>query len=145
MAPHLTAKELDFITAKHAAGKSPIEIHSMLVTQRARKETDAPHITKIRKAIKGETYQRGRSETRGRKQRYSRKQVLKMDSTRKSLAKSTKNNREIRWKDIQKRARVPKAQRTTIKRAFNRAGIKAAARRPRAKPRRAKDVSGVFS
>ena len=32
MAPHLTAAELDFVFLKQRAGRTPIEIHSMLQT-----------------------------------------------------------------------------------------------------------------
>ena len=66
MAPHLNDKELDYI-AQHAKDKTPNEILEKITADRKKKGILAPHITNIRKAIKGQTYMRGRSETRGRK------------------------------------------------------------------------------
>ena len=136
MAPHLTGKELDFIHNQDQLGKTPTEIHGLLTTQRARKDMAAPDLTNLRKVIKGQTYKRGGKETRGRKRKLTKKWVSTLDATRKTLLKNTSNNREIRWQDIAKKARAPKAHRSTLKRSFTRYGVPVAARRPREKPQR---------
>ena len=84
MAPHLTLAELDFLQVKQKAGKTPIQIHSLLVSLRKRKRIEAPHLTKVRKALKGITYKRSAAETRGRNQVLSRRMVLKMNVVRKA-------------------------------------------------------------
>ena len=139
MAPHLTEEELDFIHCQSAAGKSPIEVHKLIMAKRHRRGVDAPDITNVRKAIKGKTYKRARKETRGRKIKLSKTAATKLNTVRKHMLKKTKNRREVRWVDIQKKARTPKAHRSTVKRSFQRYGIKVAARRPREKPRRTKE------
>ena len=107
MAPHLSDAELDFIAAKRLAGKSAVQIHALLNSRRARAGVDAPHLTNVRRALKGKTYKRSRKETRGRKATYSRKVVLALDRARKDLIKKTKNNREVRWQDVRKKAKAP--------------------------------------
>jgi Mg-chelatase subunit ChlI len=139
MAPHLTPAELDFIQEKHNAGKTPIQIHSMLVSLRKRKKMLAPHLTKVRMALKGNTYKRSVVETRGRKLALSRHTVLKMNRARKTLLKKRKGQSEVRWADVAKAARAPKVHRTTAKKAFARENIPVAARRPREKPNRSKE------
>lgn len=135
MAPHLTLAELDFLQEKQKAGKTPIQIHSLLVSLRKRKRIEAPHLTKVRKALKGNTYKRSAAETRGRKQVLSRRMVLKMNVVRKTILKK-KPNKETHWVDIAKAARAPKVHRTTVRKAFAREKIPVAARRPREKPQR---------
>jgi len=127
---------LDFIYNQNQLGKTPTEIHRLLTTRRARRDMVAPGLTNLRKVIKGLTYKRGRTETRGRKRKLSKKWVHKLNATRKSLIKKTNNHREVRWQDVVKKARAPKAHRATVKRSFARYGINVAARRPREKPQR---------
>ena len=66
MAPHLTSAEPDFIHEKPQEDLTPIHIHKSLTAQRAKKKIEAPHLTNLRKALKGKRYKRGRGETRGR-------------------------------------------------------------------------------
>ena len=138
MAPHLTFAELDFLQEKQRAGKTPIQIHSLLVSQRKRKGIEAPHLTKLRKALKGKTYKRSATETRGRKQLLSRRMVLKMNAVRKTILKK-RPDKELHWSDLVKAARAPKVDRTTVKKAFAREKIPVAARRPREKPQRSEE------
>ena len=107
-----------------------------MVKQRARKGMAAPHINYLRKALKGISYKRGRKETRGRKKIYSKRWVKKLNATRKRLIKEAKNEREVGWQDVRKKARAPSGHRSTMKRSFEREGIPVAARRPRQKPDR---------
>ena len=64
-----------------------------------------------------------------------------MNTVRKKLIKTTANNREVRWVDIIKKSRAPKGDPTTLRRAFQREGIKVQARRPREKPQRSPEVA----
>ena len=137
MAPHLTPNELDFLQQQAALGTDPQKVHSLLKAQRKRRKIIAPHLTRVRKALKGLSYRRGVKETRGRKPVYTPKNVQNMEATRKKLIKEADGNREVRWKDIQKASRVPQAHRTTAARAFARQGLDdVLARPPREKPDR---------
>ena len=100
MAPHLTADELDYIQKLHEQGKAPIEVHAALAACRKKKKQQAPHVTKVRKALKGQTYRRAAVETRGRKKALSRHMVLKMDAARKKLLKRKQGQSEVRWADV---------------------------------------------
>ena len=65
MAPHLTAAELDYMQNLHEKGKTPMEVHALLAAHREKKKQKAPHLTKVRKALKGQTYWGGRNHCRG--------------------------------------------------------------------------------
>ena len=80
MAPHMTPAELDFTHAKDHQGKTPTQIHAMLVSRKARRNVAAPNLTNVRKALKGFTYKRGLKETRGRKVKYSKKWVKALNT-----------------------------------------------------------------
>ena len=137
-APHLTPAELDFIQEKERLGKDVLDMYAALKSRREKKGIAVPHITNFRKVLKGKTYKRSQKETRGRKRKFTKRMVLKMNSVRKNLIKKAENEREVRWADIQKRARAPKAHRTTLLHAFKRCGLNVAARAPRLKPLRTK-------
>ena len=139
MAPHLTASELDLVHQLDQKGKSPSEIHARLAARRQRAGVEVPDLTTLRRAIKGKTHKRGRKETRGRKAKYSKKWVVSLNRARKYLLKKVDNGREVRWKDVVKKARAPAGHRTTVRRAFVRHGVDVAARRPREKPQRTKE------
>jgi len=136
MAPHLTPSELDLLQQQAALGTDPQKVHRLLKAQRKRRKIPAPRLTRARKALKGLSYRRGVKETRGRKPVYTPKNVQNMEATRKKLIQQANGDREVRWKDIQKASRVPKAHRTTAARAFAREGLDVQARRPREKPDR---------
>lgn len=138
MAPHLTPAELDFIQEKERNDRGVLDIYVALKSRRDKKGIAAPHITNFRKFLKGKTYKRNQKETRGRKKKFTERMVHKMNTVRKILIKKAENEREIRWRDVQKRARAPKAHRTTLLKAFKRCGLNVAARAPRLKPQRAK-------
>ena len=59
-----------------------------------------------------------------------------MNATRKTLAKKAMSEFEVRWCDVQKKSRVPKAHRTTAARSFKNAGLPVVAHPPREKPQR---------
>ena len=135
MAPQLSGKELDYIQRLHSDRTlSPIETHSKLNAGRRRCRRQPADVTTVRRSLKGITHRRGVPERRGRKCIFSRGQVHKMNRVRKKLLKNAKNEREVRWEDVRKRARVPKATRKTLKKSFAREGLPVSARAPRRKP-----------
>ena len=136
MAPHLTLAELDFINEKKQDGLTPVQIHARPAAQRTKKKIATPHLTNVRKAPNGKVCKRGRVETRGRRPKFTRAMMLRMDVARKKLIKKADNQREVRWNDIRRSARVPEGHRNTLKTAFGRESIPVAARRPREKPQR---------
>ncbi len=95
MAPHLTLAELDFIHEKERAGNTPVETHALLTTQRARHGADTPHLTNIRKALKGLRHKRSRTATRGRNAKYTRTIALKMEKTANGQYKTADSEREV--------------------------------------------------
>jgi hypothetical protein len=134
MAPHLSEKELDDIQKWKDLPTS--DIMERLGRARGRRGVEVPGLRVVQRALKGDTFRRGVVEKRGRKKKLSTKNVKKMNTVRKTLIKEAKGEREVHWGDILKKARVPKAHRTTVSRAFQRAGIPVAARKPREKPMR---------
>ena len=54
-------------------GKSPVEIHTSLCRLRSRRKVEPPHITNLRRVLKGFTYKRSAVETHGRKENLSRR------------------------------------------------------------------------
>ena len=130
MAPHLAAAELDSMQKLHEKGKAPMEVHASLAAHRRKTKQKAPHLTKVRKALKGQTYRRAAVETRGRKKSLSRHMVFKMDAARKKLLKRKQGLAEVRWADVVRAARAPKVHRSTAKRVFHREGIPVAAAFP---------------
>lgn len=136
MAPHLTAAEQDFIMKANGKGKEPVEIQAALALRRQKNEEAAPDLTAVRRFLKGKTHQRGRSETRGRKSKVSRRNVLNMNSVRRTLVKKDKGTRYVKWDEIIRKSRAPPVHRSTAARAFKREDIKAIFRRSREKPQR---------
>lgn len=132
----MTDKEMDYIHDRANKGDVPIEIHEKLSKRRARKNIASPNLTNVRKALKGKTYQRAKVETRGRKRVLTKKQVLKVNSTRKKLITEAKGEREICWKEVIRKSRVPKVSAQTASRNLIENGISVKFRRPRTKPLR---------
>ena len=64
MAPHLSAVELDHVQQLLQKGKSPLEIHHSLRQLRRRRKFEPPHITNLRRVLKGLTYERSAVERR---------------------------------------------------------------------------------
>ena len=82
------------------------------------------------------TYKRGSAETRGRKRKLTKRHVLKLNTTRKKLIKEAKGEREINWKEVIGKSRVPKVSPQTASRNLNQHGVPAKWRRPRTTPLR---------
>ena len=117
-------------------GKEPIEIYEKLKQQQQRKQIQPPDLTTVRRALKGKTHRRAIKETRGRKKLLSAANIRKLNSVRKTLIKKAKGEREIHWKEIIAKAKVPPVEVTTAAKAVRNAGFLVSARPPRAKPMR---------
>ena len=139
MAPHLTPGELDLMKDLEGKGKTPVDIHARLATQRAHKGLEVPNLTNIRKALHGETYRRGMKETRGRKRTLSVANVTTLDRVRKEMIKKAKGEREVHWPEIIKRARVPQVDPSTAAKRVKERVPSLRARRPREKPMRSNE------
>lgn len=98
---------------------SPVEIHKRIAAARARQRQDPPVLTTVRRFLKAETHGTDKPETRGRK-----------NTVRKSVVKKADGECEVHWADVVKKARMPKADPTTVARAFAREGIDVSRRPP---------------
>lgn len=136
MAPHLSAEEQDLVFSASTRGKSAVQIWSDLAKKRRARGVTMMNVTAIRSFLRGKTHRRGKVETRGRKRTFTRKNVLAMDATRKKFIKNTRGTLRATWSGIQARARMPRADPTTVARAFQREGLDVKSRRPREKPPR---------
>ena len=134
MAPQFSPAELDFMQQQAQDNKSPVQIHTALCKQRARKKLAEPDLTTVRRALKGKTFKRSRTETRGKKPKLTPQAVEKLNKARLQLQTKAKAEYEVHWKDIIKAARVPKIDPTTAARRVQAAGHDVKWRQPRQKP-----------
>lgn len=136
MGRHLTPKEIDTMFAWKSAGFDPMTIHAKLSRIRRRKRQQAPSLSSVRRALKSSTFKRGASETRGRKQKLSMRNLKALEKARVELIKKADGLHEVHWDDIMKKARVPPVHRTTAAKAMAKAGFNVKWRTPRLKPMR---------
>ena len=142
-APHWTKEELDF-AQRNVKTYSKEDIFKMLKKERKKKHIGCPKTVKtLRLFLNGKTYKRGAKETRGRKRLLTKKHLVKVDTVRKALYKKADGEVEYHWKDIIKKARVPKASPETVGRNLREFGFQVRARVPRKKVQRPKDVKKV--
>jgi hypothetical protein len=140
MAPHLKPDELDFVHELYAKKqKKVLDVYEKLKQRRARRGVAMPHLTAFRKALKGETFKRGRVETRGRKKLLTRKKLQRINTCRKELIKKANGEKEIRWADVLKAARV-QVHPSTAARNMQKAGYDIKWRNPREKPLRTQEA-----
>ena len=67
--PQLSKTELDRAFKRASKGDTPVEIHEKLMKTRKSRGELGPDLTSVRRALRGETHQRGRKETRGVKKK----------------------------------------------------------------------------
>lgn len=124
MAPHLTPKELQAMLLRRSAGKSPIQICAWLEAIRKRKGIPAPHLTAVRKALSGKSHKMGLPETRGRKRKLTRKQVLKLNTVRKTLLKKADGQTKVTYSQILRKGRLAmNVSPTTLAKNFQTEGV----------------------
>ena len=100
MAPHLTKQEIDTLRVKSGEGKTPIQIHTWFEKARRRQGIESPNLTNVRKLLKGNTYKGNVLEVRGRKRILTRKQILKLNTVRKSLLKKADGEDKVTWENV---------------------------------------------
>ena len=104
---------------------------------RKRHGEKAPHLTKVRNVLKGQTYKRGRKETRGRPLVLTPRKLRRLLKKRKELIKKAAGEEEVTYKKIKKSARV-NVSTPVISNAFKKMGIQF--RPMRLKPQRTKET-----
>lgn len=120
---------------KAGEGKTPVAIHALITARRSRAKKESPDLTSVRRFLKGKTHCAGKPEARGAKRKLSEANVRKLNSTRKTLLKKVKGEREVHIAEIMAKARVPKVDDTTALRRLKEAyGV--SWRVPREKPLR---------
>ena len=120
-------------------GKSPTEVFKAISSQRSRRGVEMVNITAVRRFIRGRPHRRGKVEARGRKRKFSRRNVLAMDKARRSFIEATQGTRQATWDLVRSKARAPAAHRATVARAFAREGLDVKLRPCREKPQRTEE------
>ena len=105
MAPHLSNTELDAIQKMSGQGKTAQQIHDRIRISRARgkQAQDSPNISRIYAVLKGQSFNRGPKETRGRPKL---KVLSRLLCARKKLQKKHGTKTELPVGKIIKKARV---------------------------------------
>ena len=122
-----------------AKNLTPTEIHKKLVTKRGTNGMKSPTLCNVWKVLKGKTYKRGSTETRGRPKTLTTAQLRKIYKTREELILKTKGEEEITWPRVLKAARV-RCDPTTAAKNLKEAGYDVEARRHRLKSLRPEDA-----
>jgi hypothetical protein len=119
MAPHLEPKEIDQIRKWFGKGMPPVTIHARLAASRLRRDMDAPHLTNVRKVLKGFSYKAsGQKETRGRPKIFTLTKVKQLDRVRKRLYKEAEGDYEVLWQDVIDKTPGVDAHASTVGRAL---------------------------
>ena len=77
-------------------GMAGTDIQSALEKRRKRKRQEGPSESAVYRALRGESHKRGRSETRGRKPKFSFKHLTAIDRTRLDLIRKVDGDHEAR-------------------------------------------------
>lgn len=117
----------------------PKEVHSKLSVSRIRNGQQVLHLTRVRKFLKGKSYDRGKVETRGRKRSWTRANVLNANRARLAKIAKVKGEKYVTWGAVVKGSRAPKVHRTTAAKSFLREKLPVKWRRDREKPPRTKE------
>ena len=104
----------------------------------------APALRRFRDNLRGLTHKRSRRETRGRRPKLTRQNIMKMNSKRKQLIKKAQGQREVRWEVVRKASRVQRVHRSIFGRSFQQVGLDVKARSPRLKPGRTPAQAAVW-
>ena len=134
MAKQFSCGEREQVRRAAGARATAAEIWKKLKAARAKRGLPPPDLTTIRRFLKGNTHRLDAHETRGRGPIYTRQNVLKMEKTRKELIAKADGEYEVHWVDVMKKARVAKADLTTVARSFARENLAVGWRSPREKP-----------
>ena len=122
MAPHLSLAELDLIAKAAGEQKAPKDIHALISAKRRARKVDPPKIWAVRRAVKGTTHLRDRTETRGRKAKMTPEVVRRCIRVRKQLVRRANAEYEVTRRMVCKKARV-RVHPSTCSRHMNSSGI----------------------
>ena len=143
MAPHLCATELNSLHQWLSKGFETPEMLRRIAKQRERRGVEAPKLRQIQRLLQGASFKRGVLETRGRKKKLSSRNIKTLNAKRMDLIKKAKGEREVHWREIIQKARVPHVHPATAGRSLRAAGFAVAARTPRQKPMRSPDHEAI--
>ena len=130
MVAHLDAKEQDLVHELAQKGKTSTQILARITTGRAKKGKLPPQLQAITRAVRLRTFKRGAKEARGRKPVWTPANARKVNSVRKKLLTQAKGEKEVSWKHIIKKAKVPMTDASTARRSLERIGVSVEARWP---------------
>ena len=133
MAPHLTDAELDFVSELKGKGLKPVEIYKKFVAMRKKAKKAPPTLAPFRLVLKGTTYRKSKTETRGVKRALTPTQCRKIFEKRKELIQKHNGEKEVCWAWVLKACRI-KCDPTTAVRNLKANGYDVAARKQREKP-----------
>ena len=133
--PQLSNVELDRMFKLASKGATPGEIQEKLEKTRERRGEAGPDLTSVRRALRGDTHQRGRKETRGAKPGLTSVQLRRLNSKRKELIRTAKKEKEVHISDVMEAAQVDHVAPSTVSKHFKKKlGIQW--RAPRTEPMR---------
>ena len=132
MGKQLSDTEMDNMQKWKSDSWTMTQIHKRLSTDRGRRRQAPPDLTTVRRFVKGKTFKRSATETRGRKKSLSAANLRTMDRVRNEIITKADGEREVTWGEVIQKSRVPTVDRSTAAKHMQvELGVKA--RRPRAK------------
>lgn len=139
MGKHLNPKEIQLIETKaKTKGVKAKDVIKLITKLRQKKNLPPPSETAVRRILRGETYQRGRVDRRGRQTVFGTQLKKTVDKVRRKLLKKADNQHRVTWDLIMQEAKLKgKVSDRTVRKHMNKAGRKW--RPARAKIDRSKD------
>ena len=139
MGKHLNPKEIQLIETKaKTKGVKAKDVIKLITKLRQKKNLPPPSETAVRRILRGETYQRGRVDRRGRQTVFGTQLKNTVDKVRRKLLKKADNQHRVTWDLIMQEAKLKgKVSDRTVRKHMNKAERKW--RPARAKIDRSKD------
>ena len=104
--PHMSAQEVERADALQKVGKTPLDITNALQASRTKQGMPGPSKHVVHRFVKGETFVRGRSESRGRPGRLPPRLLQTVNAQRARLAREERQKPDgpqlVTWGDIHK-------------------------------------------
>ena len=104
--PQLSKTELDRTFKRASKGDTPVEIHEKLMKTRKSRGELGPDLTSVRRALRGETHQRGRKETRGVKKKLTPVQLRRLNAKEKEFIRKAKKQQDVQIEDVMEAANI---------------------------------------
>ncbi len=101
MPEHLSPKEVRTMDALQKQGKTPQEVLAKLQAARAKRGAGGPSANAVYRFMSGETYERGRAESRGRPEQLCTDLLVKTaNAERRKLIRAAGNEYVVTWEDV---------------------------------------------